>query len=96
MIHVLVIIHAGAGGSKAIRQYESKVVSIMREYGGKLLSAFKPKNNPPDEIHLIEFPSEEALTQYQQDSRVTELKAEREIAISTTDLHVSSDMINYS
>ena len=95
MIHILVIINAGAGGPKAMRQYESKVVPIMREHGGKLLSAFKPLNNPPDEIHLIEFPSEEALKRYQQDSRVVELKAEREIAIARTDLYVSSEIINY-
>ena len=55
MIHILIMISAGAGGPDAIRQYESKVVPIIREYGGKMLSAFRPLKNPPDEIHLIEF-----------------------------------------
>ena len=95
MIHILVILTAGASGSKEIKQYESKVVPIMREYGGKILSAFKPKYNPPDEIHLIEFPSEEALAQYQKDPRVLELRAEREVAINKTDLYISTEFISY-
>lgn len=95
MIRILVIINAGAGGPEAIRKYESKVMPLMREYDGKLLSAFKPKDTPPDEIHLIEFPSEEAFSLYQQDSRVVELKAERENAISKTELYISSEIISY-
>lgn len=95
MIHILIMINAGAGGLDAVRQYESKVVPIIREHGGKMLSAFKPLNNPPDEIHLIEFASEEALALYQKDSRVVELRAEREIAIAKTNLYVSSEIINY-
>ncbi len=90
------MINAGAGGLEAISRYESKVVPIIREHGGKIISAFKPLNNPPDEIHLIEFPSKEALAQYQQDSRVVELKAEREKAIAKTDLYISSEIINYT
>ncbi len=96
MIHILIMINAGAGGPDAIRRYEAKVVPIIHEYGGKILSAFKPLNTPPDEIHLIEFSSEEALTLYQQDSRVVELKAERERAITKTDLYISSEIINYT
>lgn len=96
MIHVLIMIHVGPGGLDALRRYESKVVPIIREHGGKIISAFKPLNNPPDEIHLIEFSSREALAQYQQDGRVVELKSEREKAIAKTDLYISSEIINYT
>ncbi len=90
------MIHAGTGGLDALRRYESKVVPIIREYGGKIISTFKPLNNPPDEIHLIEFSSREALAQYQQDGRVVELKSEREKAIAKIDLYISSEIINYT
>ena len=96
MVHVLIMIHAGASGLDAIRHYESQVVPIIREHGGTIISAFKPLNNPPDEIHLIEFSSKEALAQYQQDSRLIKLKSEREKAIAKTDLYISSEIINYT
>jgi uncharacterized protein (DUF1330 family) len=100
MIHVLAMIHAGAGGIQGVRDYESSVVPVMRDHGGRLLSAFRPRNQGdsdcPGEIHLIEFPSDRAFEAYRSDPRVSALSGVRQRAISRTTVFVSEELVAYS
>ena len=100
MIHVLAMIHAGAGGIQGIRDYEGSVIPVMRDHGGRLLSAFRPRNREdsdcPDEIHLIEFPSEQAFEAYRSDPHVTALSGLRQSAISRATVFVSEELVAYS
>ena len=100
MIHVLAIIHAGTNGSEGLQNYEAKVIPILEEHGGRLLSAFKPRGHEnsecPDEIHLIEFPSEESFDSYRADPRVQALSEYRRSVISETTVYVSDELVSYS
>lgn len=99
MIHILVMMHAGSDGIASLRDYESKVIPILEEHGGKLLSAFMPRDHErpecADEIHLVEFPSDEAFQSYRTDSRVTGLSQLRGAAISQSTIYVSKAMVEY-
>ena len=99
MIHVLAMLHAGIEGIEGLRDYESRVIPIMSMHGGRLLSAFRPNGNEhpeiPDEIHLIEFPSEEAFQSYRSDPEVARLAERRGVAISKTAIYVSQELLDY-
>lgn len=99
MIHVLAMLHAGPEGVEGLRSYETRVIPILRRHGGRLLSAFKPQGNDdpehPDEVHLIEFPSEDAFQSYRGDPEVTRLSELRAIAISKSTIYVSEELVDY-
>jgi uncharacterized protein (DUF1330 family) len=100
MIHVLAIIHAGENGTEELQKYEAQVMPILEKHGGKLLSAFKPRGHEngdsPDEIHLIEFPSQEAFQSYRADPGVAALSECRQSAISETTVYVSEQFVSYA
>jgi len=98
MIHVLAMISAGEDGVESLRSYEAQVLPIMRSHGGRLLSAFVPRRddrNTPDEIHLLEFPSDESFAAYRADPGVQALAAQRARAIASTVVYVSAEVIDY-
>ena len=99
MIHVLAMISAGDAGVEGLRNYEARAVRIIRTHGGRLLSAFVPRQHGnlarPDEIHLLEFPSDESFAAYRADPQVQALSALRARAIATTVVYVSGEMIDY-
>ena len=99
MIHVLAMLHAGNEGIEGLQDYESRVIPIMSAHGGRLLSAFRPKGSEhpeiPDEIHLIEFPSEEAFQAYRSDPEVARLAERRGVVISKTAIYVSEELLDY-
>ena len=99
MIHILAMLHAGSEGIEGLHDYESRVVPIMKMHGGRVLSAFKPKGHEhpeiPDEIHLIEFPSEAAFQSYRSDSEVARLAERRGLAISKTVIYTSEELLDY-
>ena len=49
----------------------------------------------PDEIHLIEFPSEHAFEAYRCDPEVVALADRRKHAVSNTEVFVSVEMLDY-
>lgn len=98
MLQVVVILYAGDYGRQGIRDYESKVISILNEHQGVLVSACAVDNqgdDPPDEIHIIQFPSMEEFNLYKSDPRVTALSALREKVIRKTEIYFSETFHNY-
>ena len=98
VIQVVVLLRAGDLGLAGLRVYERQVLPVLREHGGRLLSAFEPvKNAPdaPDEIHVLEFPSSEHLQAYRNDPRTEALSALRVTAISATTVYVSKRSVDY-
>ena len=100
MIHVLAMLHAGIEGIDGLHDYESRVIPIMRMHGGRILSAFRPRGHEhpecPDEIHLIEFPSDESFQSYRNDPEVARLAEMRGVKISKTTIYVSEGVLDYS
>ena len=99
MFDVLVLLSAGPGGVGALRAYEQRVVPILYEYNGELLSAFSPRRDgddaTPDEIHLLRFKSEDDFVAFRRDPRVGFLASERDRAISNTVVYVSDKSVSY-
>jgi len=93
MLHVLVLLHSGPGGTEALRAYERRVMPILRAHGATLRSAFAPRERDaetvPDEVHLLEFPSESAFSAYREDPRHLDLAEDRRRAIAKTTLLLS-------
>lgn len=99
MLQVLVFLYHADASSEAFRNFEMKALSIVRSHGGKLVTAFVPQKGQhedvPDEIHLIEFPSQTAFEAYRNDAKTTALARERDSIISKTVIWRSDEFISY-
>lgn len=65
----------------------------MHTRQGKFLTAFETLRNADEsgeEIHVLQFASNEQFENYRQDSRLASLKELREQAISATEIQTSS------
>jgi uncharacterized protein (DUF1330 family) len=98
VIQVVVLLRAGDPGLVGLREFERKVLPVLREHGGRLVYAFEPEKtapDAPDEIHILEFPSREHLEAYRGDPRLAKLAALRESAISATTVYVAERSVDY-
>ena len=90
-LHVLVTLKAI--DRELLRRYEQKAFGIIREHGGKILSAFSPSVDAHlDEIHLVEFPSLEHFERYRKDFRLENLADEREKAVRSATVIMSESV----
>jgi uncharacterized protein (DUF1330 family) len=96
---VLALLTAGDGGIEALRAYERLALAILADHGGRLIKAFAPEPAPgatgPDEIHLLELPSAQALAAYRADPRLAGLAPARARAIAATTVYVGTGQIIY-
>ncbi len=85
----------------AFCKYETEAVSIMQQYGGKMLSAFEPNESESteancSEVHYLEFPDLDSFRRYRRDAKFSEMSALREKAISRTRTIVSGKFKSYT
>jgi len=79
--------------------FEGKAAEIMRSHGGDIIRAFETFRNEDrsgQEIHLLEFPSEAAFSEYRSDSRLLEIAELREKAIVSMKVVKSDKLKNYA
>jgi uncharacterized protein (DUF1330 family) len=81
--------------------YENKAISIMAEYSGNLISAFRPNeiestDTEANEVHILEFPSIEKFNAYRVSSKIKSLVNLRDQAIEKTTVYLSNEFINYN
>lgn len=80
-------------------EFERKASIIMADYQGKIVSAFETVRNTDgtgEEVHFVEFPSEEEFDKYKGDPRLQELRGLRERAILSTEIKISQNEKSYS
>ena len=99
MIKIMVLIDVK--NFVAFREYETKTVIIMKQYGGKMLSAFEPNENESieancSEVHYLEFPDLDSFKRYRRDIKLVEMSALRETAISKIKIIVSGKFKSYA
>lgn len=76
----------------ALSAYEDKVLRLVAEHGGRVLErgtvlpGSEHDGEPPAEVQVIEMPSAASLDAYLNDPRRLAMAAERDAAISRTDL----------
>lgn len=69
------------------RLFREKRLNLVGKHAGTVLSAFQPAGRDsttvPDEIHIVEFPSENAYAAYLSDPAQTSLAALEDLAVTT-------------
>jgi uncharacterized protein (DUF1330 family) len=89
-----VLLWAHPGAEEALTAYEDQVLSLVPDYGGKVISRARSSGagGYPREVHLLEFPSPQALDAYTADSRRQALAGDRDRAIARTEV-IEVDLI---
>lgn len=88
--------------AEAFEQFERQAATIMKAYGGRIDSAFRPATpdsaaaHPGEEIHVLKFPDIEAFDRYRGDADLQALSTLRERGISHTTVYVSAREVDYS
>lgn len=98
MIQIIAMLYASDAGIKGLREFESLVLPILKEHKGQLISASysdMPKSYEPDEIHVIQFPSEMEFEAYKNDARVLSLRTLKEKAIKKMDIYITNRFYDY-
>ncbi|HNR09210.1 MAG TPA: DUF1330 domain-containing protein [Saprospiraceae bacterium] len=77
MLHItqVIYLHPGPEAEQSFLEFESRVLPLMSNHGGELLLRLRPQKEqkiegslePPFEVHLVSFPSEESLAAYLND-----------------------------
>lgn len=70
---VLVNIDLSNANIDLFEQYEAKALAIIEQYGGQLIERLRSTDNR-SEIHLLEFPSADALDSFRADPVRAELQ----------------------
>jgi uncharacterized protein (DUF1330 family) len=84
---------------QALNEFEKQAAEIMSDYQGKITSAFETSRNDDgsgEEIHIVEFQTENDFTNYRNDLRLKNLVGLREKAISSTEIKICSNEKSYT
>ena len=98
MIQIIALLYASKNGIEGLRAFESKVIPILREHGGRLISASsyaERKEGEADEIHVIQFPSMRAFDAYKADTRILALQSLKAKMIAKMELHITDQFHKY-
>ena len=87
-IYLCVLLWSKPGTEEALCAYEDSVLRLMSDHGAQVLQRLRTdgSDGAPLEIQALEFPSQEALDGYMQDTRRTALAGAREAAVARTDV----------
>jgi uncharacterized protein (DUF1330 family) len=89
-----VLLWAHPGAEEALTAYEDQVLALVPGHGGKVIRRARSSGagGYPLEVHLLEFPSPQALDAYTADSRRQTLAGDRDRAIARTEV-IEVDLI---
>jgi len=96
VIHILVKLEIK--DFSALEVFEAQASVIMEKYQGRIVSAFettRASDGSGEEIHILEFPSEEAFNCYRSDGSLANLVSQRDQAISNTEVTISLRVKTY-
>jgi uncharacterized protein (DUF1330 family) len=83
-LRICVLLSAVPGREVLLAQYEDRVLGLLPDHGARVEVRVRALEGPHTEIQLLEFPSEEALEAFQNDSRRTDLSEIRSAVIAST------------
>jgi uncharacterized protein (DUF1330 family) len=86
VITLCVLLWAHEGKADDLRRYEDTVLGLIVEHGGSVISRVRctSTDGGPDEVHVIQFPHEDAFDSYKADPRRQQLADERDRLIRQT------------
>jgi uncharacterized protein (DUF1330 family) len=90
-VTLCVLLTAIPGREGPLAEYEDRVLGLLPDHGARIHARLRALDGPLTEIQILEFPSEQALIDFQNDSRRTDLSELRSAVIaSTTVIRVES------
>ena len=81
-----VLLWAAPGERQALVEYEDRVLRLLSAHRARVLTRVRAVEGQPDEVQILEFPSEDALTAFLDDPARAELAGLRERAIARTEV----------
>jgi hypothetical protein len=89
-----VLLWAHPGAEEALTAYEDQVLALVPDHGGRVIQRARSSGagGYPLEVHLLEFPSPQALDAYVADGRRQALAGDRDRAIAKTEV-IEVDLI---
>ena len=89
VVTLCVLLWARAGENDALIAYEDAVLQLVSTHGGRVVQRARTDGagDAPLEIHLLEFPSTDALDAYMRDPARAAMASDRDRAIARTDVH---------
>jgi uncharacterized protein (DUF1330 family) len=90
-VRICVLLTAIPGREVLLAQYEDRVLDLLPDHGARIDARARALEGPYTEIQILEFPSQQALDDFQNDPRQTDLSEIRSAVIaSTTVIRVES------
>jgi uncharacterized protein (DUF1330 family) len=83
-VRVCVLLIAIPGREILLAQYEDRVLALLPDHGARIDVRVRALEGPFTEIQILEFPSEQALVDFQNDTRRTDLSETRNAVIAST------------
>jgi uncharacterized protein (DUF1330 family) len=81
-----VLLWAASGQQQALVEYEDRVLRLLTAHRARVLSRIRAVEGQPDEVQLLEFPSEDALTAFMEDPTRVALAGLRDRAVARTEV----------
>lgn len=81
-----VLLWAASGEQQALVEYEDRVLRLLAAHRARVLTRVRAVEGQPDEVQVLEFPSEDALAAFLDDPARTELASLRERAVARSEV----------
>ena len=96
MPSIAVTVHLWVRSGKRVEfdAFEKQAFTIMRDHGAEIIeirAGDTKQPDGPDEIHVLRFPSQQALDSYRTDDRLTALAVLRDQSIAKTEIKITSE-----
>ena len=90
-VRICVLLTAIPGREVLLAQYEDRVLGLLPDHGARIDARVRALEGTLTEIQILEFPSEQALVDFQNDPRRTDLtEIQNAVIASTTVIRVES------
>jgi uncharacterized protein (DUF1330 family) len=93
---LVVLLYIDEGKRQQFDEFEAAASQIMSRYGGQISRRIAVGGDgavdPPDEIHVVDFPDADAFSRYRSDSQLAALAELRSSAIRQTTIWVGESL----
>jgi uncharacterized protein (DUF1330 family) len=98
MLYITVMLYGKNGILGEFKDYETKALSIFKQYGGEIIAAYRPipgGPDTPDEIQILKIAGRAELDAFMNDPARLAMAGERSHVIRRTDTFLSDEMVEY-
>lgn len=83
-VRICVLLSAVPGREELLAEYEDRVLGLLADHGARIDTRVRALEGPLTEIQILEFPSEQALEDFREDPRRTDLSDIRDAVVAST------------